>query len=546
MCKNFKTINNGKIYKMKKNKRLMGALIVTNIATVSLTALFFSWNPKATIGTDVIVNKPGESITTSIASLSERAQELQRIETLAFENNQTTEAITAINNYLGKHADDISAMILKGKILESDNKYEQAIELYKKINTQEENLESMLRMGEIYLGSKKFLDADKLADHILDLFPENSAAFYLKARVLYSVGDRNIFLSYLDNAILFSPENVEFRRTKAYNLANMGRIEDAIKVVKDAIVIEPDNEELYLMAITYLQSNKKPLEARPLLEKLTSINPGRLEYRNLLAISFESTNEFNMAEKVYRDGVSLYPNHVDPYLYLSDHYIRRVQYTKSNLMLSIAATKTDDKKIKSEILARKAYGLFRVIKFEKAKTIMNESLELNPQNKKARTVQAKFLVQDGEFERAKQIAKELLSEDPDIAEVYYVLAVCVENIDKDEEQAQALIQQALAISPNDPEYILYSAQRELKAGELNAAKEKAGKIFAMGKEQNRDYVYLTYRAGILLGDVMYESNELDRAQKIYTKLLSISPQDQSLQEKLAKIIDKIGDEEDKG
>lgn len=127
-----------------------------------------------------------------------------------------------------------------------------------------------------------------------------------------------------------------------------------------------------------------------------------------------------------------------------------------------------------------------------------------------------FLVQTGRIELAQRKLKELISQNINNEELYYLLAYTY-YLDKDNDQAITIVKQALKINPNYVEAILLLAKTQIALNNFYRAKSLIDQAIKLNPE-NED-------AFSLKASIAIEEGDLKNAEKLIDKSLEINPTD---------------------
>ena len=181
-------------------------------------------------------------------------------------------------------------------VYESQNRLDDAADVLKKgLQTEEENTETALMLGDLYAKKSDYPLAARTFDGILKKSPGNIQALFAlgvldqqmnkkkdavkmyrevlaksetyvpalnNLSYLYSegYGDRKAALDMAIMAFRISPNNAGVMDTLGYALLNNGRGADALKALKSASTLMPENASvLYHLALAYKDTGNKPL-----------------------------------------------------------------------------------------------------------------------------------------------------------------------------------------------------------------------------------------------------------------------------------------------
>lgn len=228
---------------------------------------------------------------------------------------------------LEQSPNDAEVMANLGAILQKQNKFDEALQLYSKAGEiNPSNVTTRLNVGTLYQQKKDYEAAIAAYDTILVLYPEHPEANYYRAQCLASMGlnDRAIsafktvvsidptnkdaknqileimkksmtsteLLAYLDKQAAGDPSAVDDMYDYALDLHKQNKLDDAITFYKEVLKFKSNNPEVYVnLAIAYNQK-KDTLQATNVLQDAKVKFPANKQILdNLNAITQASITE---------------------------------------------------------------------------------------------------------------------------------------------------------------------------------------------------------------------------------------------------------------
>jgi tetratricopeptide (TPR) repeat protein len=120
-------------------------------------------------------------------------------------NHEASELLEAI---LAEEPENFDVMMLQAKVLRGEKKYDQAVEIYKSINSlMPDHIMSMFERAETHLEQSKLQWADMFYNRVLKIDPQFALAELGLARVAKIKKDQNAYREHLDKAKALDPEN---------------------------------------------------------------------------------------------------------------------------------------------------------------------------------------------------------------------------------------------------------------------------------------------------------------------------------------------------
>ncbi len=165
---------------------------------------------------------------------------------------------------------------LKGHTDLAIKAYKRSLDIDNRYNVSRMNLALLLyRQGQIE-------EAKKLYLKVIALEPEYSNSYYMLGLLYNEIGDAKNTLKYLGEACDKEPANIRAFYNYALKLQAEKLNQKSIDILKKALGIFPDNENLLYVKLIGEINLKKTLEARNTCSRLIKIAPQNTNYRQIL------------------------------------------------------------------------------------------------------------------------------------------------------------------------------------------------------------------------------------------------------------------------
>lgn len=178
------------------------------------------------------------------------------------------------------------------------------------------NTRAMLVAAQSARGLGDATGARTLVEQILKAEPTNAKAWFFLSGLQYQQKDVDEAEKSLRQAVQYGsmsdPNGLGIRPVVALTtlLIQERRIPDAEKVLRDAVVREPNNVQANYVLASFLLRKKELPEAEGLLRKVTQLGEGEPGYRNALALFYMMTNRRDDAIKEYQSIVAKHPDDI--------------------------------------------------------------------------------------------------------------------------------------------------------------------------------------------------------------------------------------------
>lgn len=461
------------------------------------------------------------------------------------------------------------------------------------IKLRENYLDAYKNLGVVYLKSKEPLMAFELAKKALELEQNDYLFYYMAGTALLAEKRFEQCVEYLEKAKALNPEHAQIYNNLGTAYLTIGDYARAYETYVKASEINPRNSMTFYNIASILQIQGKHKEACEFFEKAYNIE-GLEHYLVSLALSEFKSEQYDAAVTHYKKLISQHPEKnnfrynlaccyekmgeyifaigiLEPLVLLNPKAKAMLQKLANLYLIIDAPSKAKDvyeKLLNQGLVSEDIYYEYALICVKtgdtfKAETILKKVIELNPNAAYARKDLGVIFLEKRLFDDAKkefECAYELKPEDESIIFEYANFMYATSEFAKAEE----LYIKALAINPNNPNTLIFSALNSYATAKYEAAVDfieralkivpqdsfvllTAGKINYALKDYEKAQLQLIHSWEInknvevenLLGLTYFELNEYEKANNIFLKLLESSPMNTNLLLNSAKCYEKM-------
>ena len=177
-------------------------------------------------------------------------------------------------------------------------------------------------------------------------------------------------------------EEVSSLCERAENLLSSGKDDDAIKCFVQALSINPSHQEtLHRLGVLYLQKQMFGA-AVAIFQQLAELSPDPLHFSHL-GLALFNQSDFENSKVAYQKALELDSSRAQRFVSLSQVY-RAMDMPLHAIVALNKAIEIEDKNIEALFLL--ADAKLEIKKLECAKTILQNVLELDPENKDAKVL----------------------------------------------------------------------------------------------------------------------------------------------------------------
>lgn len=310
---------------------------------------------------------------------------LAQLYMLSKQNEQAQEQVDAILEY---EPESIDARIVQGNIYLKDEKPDAAIEEAKAVLEKDPgNVGAIGILTAVYSAENPDLAMEYINEGLAKQNKEATLQL-LKIHVLEKQNKAEDVVKEYNNLIANHPETIFYRYRLVNYFETKGRIGDAAVVIEQAIIDFPENEDVKLGLSRLYLNNKQPKKAKKALQKLIAEDPDNMQLRrglgDLLIASKENVEAKTEFEKIIDD----------------DSEGEAGQYARGRLIALAVADKEVDK----------------------AKKLLAEMLEIEPENSQGLITEARFMLAEKDLDGAITNLRTVVRNEPESQEALTLLA----------------------------------------------------------------------------------------------------------------------------
>lgn len=176
-------------------------------------------------------------------------------------------------------------------------------------------------------------------DHVLQIDPTNSQAWYLKAMVQLSDQKSSESEESLAKAIASKPDFLPPVTALAALMARRGDLTGAEKVIRQALERDPQSIQVRYLLATFLMAQKRGPEAEEVFRQIAKLGDSDPENRGALARYYVTSGNFQTAIKEYQNILKQHPDDIQNSLQLASVYIEQGNTSGAEELVNAVAKK---------------------------------------------------------------------------------------------------------------------------------------------------------------------------------------------------------------
>jgi tetratricopeptide (TPR) repeat protein len=291
-----------------------------------------------------------------------------------------------------------------------------------------EDFESLL-FGEARSVPQVKTEAQKLANHIIERFPQSDVALLLMGSVYGQLGDIEKNIAMWEKATQLNPQRADVYDKLAQLVKDQGDIEQALAYWQQGLEINPRNARtLWSLANTYIERHQAQKAVDP-LKKACAVAPRSVRNYYLLGQAYRQLEEYENALAQYEKVIELDPNHYNAHYDLALTYrnLDKPEQAKACMMTFQSLRKAAKAPIPEDIvsddlpenlkkLARYYWQAYTIYKTNNQNArglpLLNRAIALDPVNTYYWELLGVFYTQHQQFSEAIAVYKKAQGIDP--------------------------------------------------------------------------------------------------------------------------------------
>lgn len=387
------------------------------------------------------------------------------------------------------------------------------------------------------------------------LDPDNDAAYYDAAVILFNQKQYEDALGYVTEAVKIDPNNSWYLDLYGTLLGGIGNYKEAIRVYQQMVQLDPENTDAWFNWAFFLDQNKQTdeaiavfnqieakfgvnedisLEKQRLWLKLGKVDKAAGELRQLIATYPEEPKYYSLlvdlymsnkmedkAYEVLQEMIAADPNNPRANLVMADYYRKKGDEAKSFEALKRAYASPDlDAAVKISLLASfLPYLQEDAIKRAEAVELGRLLVNVHPADPRAHALFGDILYQDDQTEQAMDEYKKSLSLD-DSKFVVWQQVMLLYDREQNYDSLLALSERSLELFPDQNMAYYFNGYANMQLKKYKDAIASLGKAVEIGSE-DKLFIAQMYSS---MGDAFYNLKNDAASDSCYEQALVFDPQ----------------------
>ena len=287
----------------------------------------------------------------------------------------------------------------------------------------DDEVSAVIRYGRELLDKDDLAGARRVFEGLVARLPDNAAAHYWLAQLDLRQDQRQAAVMQLEQSTRLAADNAAYWQALARQYQELGRYQEAeaayqkvLELAKDPALREEADKQLQVVQARLLAQAGNPEAALAAFLALSDRYPGDAKILAAIGGLHEALGQDESAAQVYEDVLRLEPGNIEVRLKLAALYERLAAKKKSRAALAQLLDQELDEDTRRMVLDRmglaRGLELLREGRYEEALTILEEVLELVPDDPLVNLNVGIIHMQQHRYAKAEAIFTRLLELDP--------------------------------------------------------------------------------------------------------------------------------------
>ena len=381
-------------------------------------------------------------------------------------------------------------------------------------------------------------------DRLLEIHPDNTQLMISKALLLQQRGETEEALAVTRDVIKEDPDDLHAVVVETRLLQQLGRLDEAVIRLETMVAKHPNNRRLRLQYARVLMTRDIPL-AREQFEVLIRESPNDPDLLLSLAIISKETGNATEAELYFQRLLATGQRTTEAHYYLGqiaeEHsqwslaishyqqippgpdfiaatnritavYLKQRQIEQARQYLTSLRQLYPEQSIRFYLMESRA--LLSLGQLENCNTLLNEALLAYPKDESLLYARSTVSEKRRDYPKMEQDLLQIIKQNPNNAIALNALGYVLANQNRRLNEAQALIERAIQLTPDEPAILDSMGWLYYRQGKLDEAQKYLQQAYSAFPDPE---------VAAHLGEVLWQANQREQAQIIWQQGLAKDP-----------------------
>jgi tetratricopeptide (TPR) repeat protein len=386
-------------------------------------------------------------------------------------------------------------------------------ELSKTVDLNPENLDAQLKLGQFYLLARQTAEAADKALLVLQAEPDNIDALFLQMALLLQEGKSDEAIDVLKKVTAIDEKNIRAYISLARIAGSQKRFTEAEGYLTKAVGASPEDPDPRLELARFYEQRGEFEEAKKILEEAIARNKTNVALLGQLGNFYVRRANLEAAEDTYLKMATQAPDHLGPKMTLGAFYASQKNWQEA-LQWMQEAQKLQPKDVEIQNAIASLY--MDMGRPDETKRLIDDVLETDKSNLRARLLKARLLITDKQWSKAGDVLEAIIRDYPRHAGAYHYLGL-VYVAQKDQKKAKGAFLKAVEYNPGNLNARILLAESFLAERAPDLALEQLKSVL---DERPQDY-----QAHVLQGTAYLLKRNMTAAKDAFSHAIDLRPDD---------------------
>jgi tetratricopeptide (TPR) repeat protein len=328
--------------------------------------------------------------------------------------------MAAIRSGYGQEDLDYIIYYISGIISQSNEKFSNAIKIYRKIKDYKSKNEVLFQIGTDYIGLENYELAIENFDLALKINPKDAGIWNNLGYAYQSLKNYPKAKYCFEHAVKIEPTNENYLNNLGVSYGYNKDCEKALESFnKIQIIMRNDPQILFNIAMIYGRMKSYSNE-KDCYEKILNINPKNIAALGNLGICFNNLKNYTAATKCLEKAIDINPNYINAWISSGDVYLD-LKDTQKAIQCYESALNIDQNNIESLLNLSLIYHGFK--SNNKAISLLEKAIKINPKDARIYVSYGIFYLEENEYSKAINFLNQALRFFPNYPPALYNISI---------------------------------------------------------------------------------------------------------------------------
>ena len=442
----------------------------------------------------------------------------------------TAAALQLLDDILVNHPDDVASLILVGRIHQTINQPQPAIEAFSRAIAIDPSQEDVyLQLGSMHMEQEQWEQAKQVYEQLIANFPRSYAGYFFLGRLSAIAGDTASARAHFEKSLSLEPDLLEARFELGAVYEADRKYTEAADLYNDILAQQPDNVQARMaLGHVYDRSGRKQ-EAQAIFSALGEESAEHPEVMQTLVREYLDAQNYAAADAIIQGMLQAVPKNAD-LRYLAGVALDGLE--EKDAAIGQLKQVSPASRFYQNAVTHAALLYQEMDRLQEGADLLVSAIENDPENPEFRYYLGSVYEQMEAYAQAEQTLKDGLALDPENPRLWFRLGVVYDKWDRKTDSIAAM-KQVIDIEPDNANALNYLGYTY---ADMGIHLDEAERLVRAALEHKPGDGYITDS----LAWVYYQRGQYDQALPLMEQAVELVPDDPIIREHLGDVYSKLG------